>query len=65
MSLNIAIKTELIIINEVTISPEKLFYGEKRALCYIHPLIRLTHVRFTVRVGAELSVRVRVGVRIR
>jgi len=40
----------------VTISPEKLFYGEKKALRYIHPrTFDLDHLGFTVRVGAKLS----------
>jgi len=36
----------------VTISPEKIFYREKRALLYIHP--RSLNVGYTVRFGAML-----------
>jgi len=47
----------------VTISPEKLFYREKRALRYSHR----AHFMWGLRLGLGLSwgVRVRVGVRIR
>jgi len=39
----------------VTISLKKIFYREKRALCYIH--LRILYVGFTVtvRVGAKMK----------